>query len=154
MISHLAKQVVLLLFVIPLSVFAAIEGREFKTPEQEALYLQMTQELRCLVCQNQNLADSNADLAKDLRVKTYNMVIAGKNRDEIVEYMTARYGDFVMYRPPVKKITYLLWGGPFIFALIALLVLMRLLRSKATGKEQGIPVSAAELDEARQHLKR
>jgi len=152
MISRISKHVFILLLIVPLSLFAKIEGREFQTPEQEALYLTMTQELRCLVCQNQNIADSNADLAKDLRDKTYDMIIAGKDRDGIIEYMTARYGDFILYSPPVKKITYLLWGGPFIFILIALFVLLRLIRSKRAGVDQGIPVNAAELDKARRHL--
>lgn len=154
MISRISKHSLILLLILPLSLFAKIEGRTFQSPEQEALYLTMTQELRCLVCQNQNIADSNADLATDLRDKTYEMIVAGKSREDIVDYMTARYGDFVLYKPPVKKITYLLWGGPFIFILLSLLVLLRLIRSKRAGAtDQGIPVSAEELDKARQLLK-
>ncbi len=70
-------------------------------------------ELRCLVCQNQTLADSNADLADDLRREVRGLALAGKSDDEIKAYLVARYGDFVLYDPPVKAITLLLWGGPF-----------------------------------------
>jgi cytochrome c-type biogenesis protein CcmH len=70
-------------------------------------------ELRCLVCQNQTLADSNAGLADDLRREVRGLAQAGKNDDEIKAYLVARYGDFVLYRPPVKGTTWLLWGGPF-----------------------------------------
>ena len=70
-------------------------------------------ELRCLVCQNQTLADSNADLADDLRREVRGLARAGKSDDEIKAYLVARYGDFVLYNPPVKSTTWLLWGGPF-----------------------------------------
>jgi len=71
-------------------------------------------ELRCLVCQNQTLADSNADLAGDLRREVRDLAKAGKNDDEIKAYLVARYGDFVLYNPPIKSTTWLLWGGPFV----------------------------------------
>lgn len=71
------------------------------------------QELRCLVCQNQTLADSNADLAKDLRMEVEAQIRQGKSDQEIKDYLVARYGDFVLYKPQVKSQTYLLWGGPF-----------------------------------------
>jgi len=80
----------------------------------------MIAQLRCLVCQNQNLADSNADLAKDLRARTYQMISAGATDQEIVEFMIARYGDFVLYKPPLRWRTALLWLGPFAILLIAL----------------------------------
>jgi cytochrome c-type biogenesis protein CcmH len=70
-------------------------------------------ELRCLVCQNQTLADSNADLARDLRTEVEAQIRQGKSDPQIKEYLVARYGDFVLYRPEVKSTTYLLWGGPF-----------------------------------------
>jgi cytochrome c-type biogenesis protein CcmH len=113
---------------------AAIETYEFDTPEQEALFKKMTVELRCLVCQNQNLADSNAELAVDLREKTYEMVKAGKSEADIVEYMVARYGDFVLYRPPVKSSTLFLWLGPLLFLVIAIIVAIRFIRSRQTAE--------------------
>ena len=74
-------------------------------------------ELRCLVCQNQTLADSNADLADDLRREVRALAVAGKSDDEIKGYLVARYGDFVLYDPPVKPLTWLLWFGPFALAI-------------------------------------
>lgn len=103
---------------------AAIEAYEFKNPATEADYKDLIEELRCLVCQNQNLAGSDADLAKDLRLQTYEMLQQGKSREEVVDYMVTRYGDFVLYRPPVKSSTMLLWVGPFVLLLIVLIVVM------------------------------
>jgi cytochrome c-type biogenesis protein CcmH len=81
-------------------------------PELDKRVLAVAAELRCLVCQNQTIADSNAELAVDLRNQVRDMLRAGKSEGEIIEYMTARYGDFVLYRPPVKNTTALLWFGP------------------------------------------
>ncbi len=86
--------------------------------EQEARYQALLEELRCLVCQNQTLAESDADLAGDLRERVLEMVEEGKSNDEILVFMTARYGDFVRYRPPVKPRTYLLWGAPLVLLII------------------------------------
>ena len=92
---------------------------EFDSPEQETRFEELLEELRCMVCQNQTLADSNARLARDLRERTYNMVRSGKSNNEIIEHMVERFGDFVLYRPPLKKTTVLLWFGPVIFLIIA-----------------------------------
>jgi cytochrome c-type biogenesis protein CcmH len=92
-------------------------------------------ELRCLVCQNQTLADSNAPLAEDLRKEVRDLATSGKSDDEIRAYLVARYGDFVLYKPPVKSTTYLLWFGPFVLlaaGIVAWWVLIRR-RSRATG---------------------
>jgi cytochrome c-type biogenesis protein CcmH len=124
---------VLLALLLLMPVQAAIETHQFDTPEQEALFKKMTEELRCLVCQNQNLADSNAELALDLREKTYEMVKSGKSEDEIIEYMVARYGDFVLYRPPVKSSTLFLWLGPLLFLAIAIIVATRFVRSRQSA---------------------
>jgi cytochrome c-type biogenesis protein CcmH len=139
----------LFLLLLPLSLFARIESHEFDNTDQEALYLRLTKELRCLVCQNQNLADSNADLAKDLREKAYEMVKSGKSHDEITEYMIARYGDFVLYRPPVKTSTYLLWLGPFVFLLLALLALFYFIRRKSSSDDAP---TVEQLKSARKYL--
>jgi len=141
------------LLILPLSLFAGIEDHKFESAEREALYVRLTKELRCLVCQNQNLADSNADLAKDLRQKAYEMVTDGKSHAEITEYMIARYGDFVMYSPPMKKTTYLLWIGPFVFLLLAILTLFYFLRRKPSTKDDQ-PLSEAELEQARRLLRK
>jgi len=108
--------------------FAKVETFQFATPQMEEDYLVLSQQLRCLVCQNQNLADSNAELAQDLRLQVYEKLQAGSSRQQIVDYMVARYGDFVMYKPPVKSTTYLLWFGPlllFVLAFIIVFVFMR-----------------------------
>lgn len=111
---------------------AAIEAHQFQDEATEAEYKDLIKELRCLVCQNQNLADSDADLAKDLRQQTYEMLQQGKNRDQIVEYMVNRYGDFVLYSPPLKSSTFLLWAGPFILLLLVLImVVMRIKKTRS-----------------------
>ena len=110
---------------------AAIESHQFDTPEQEAHYEKLIKELRCLVCQNQNLADSNADLAKDLRRQTYEQVKQGKTEDEVIDYMVARYGDFVRYKPAFKPLTWALWIGPFVILLAGFLTLVRFIRSRS-----------------------
>ena len=97
----------------------------FENQAQQDRFDQLTKELRCLVCQNQNLADSNAELAVDLRRKTYQMVQQGKSEKEIADYMVDRYGEFVLYRPPLNTNTLLLWGGPFIILLIGVALLIR-----------------------------
>jgi cytochrome c-type biogenesis protein CcmH len=88
----------------------------------------ISEELRCLVCQNESLAGSRADLAQDLRREIRELIKAGKSDREIMDYMVGRYGDFVRYRPPVKSTTWLLWFGPFVLLLIALAVLVNYLR--------------------------
>ena len=92
--------------------------------------VQISEQLRCLVCQNQTIADSNADLAQDLRREVRKQIAAGKSDAEIVTFMTDRYGDFVLYRPPFKPITLLLWGGPALLMLIGLGVLANVLRKR------------------------
>lgn len=101
-------------------VHAAEPLLQFANSEQADLYQLLTEEFRCLKCQNQNLADSNAGLAQDLRNEIYQAVLKGQSRDEIANYLVARYGDFVLYRPPIKKATYLLWFGPFLLLLFAI----------------------------------
>lgn len=111
-----------------------VEPRGFDDPDHEARYKRLIAELRCLVCQNQNLADSNADLAKDLRSETYSMVKAGKSDEEIVTFMVSRYGDFVLYRPPVKATTFLLWFGPLILAALGGIILLVQIRRRTVRK--------------------
>lgn len=116
-----------------LMVVAAVPAAEL-TPTQQARYDALTHELRCLVCQNETIADSHAELADDLRKQVHAQVAAGKSDAEIKRYMTDRYGDFVLYRPPFKPLTWLLWAGPFAVLLIALLVAVRFARSRRKGE--------------------
>ena len=97
-------------------------------PVVEQRLIAISEELRCLVCQNESLAGSRADLALDLRRELRTLIKANKSDQEIKEYMVSRYGDFVLYRPPVKPITWMLWFGPFLLLLGAVLLLARLIR--------------------------
>ena len=90
----------------------------------------LAHELRCLVCQNQTIADSNAPLAVDLRNQIREQLTAGKSEREVVDFMVARYGDFVLYRPPFKATTLLLWAGPFVFLIAGFYFLLRFLRRR------------------------
>lgn len=101
-------------------------------PELEKLVNDISAELRCLVCQNQTIADSHAALAVDLKNQVREMVREGKTQDEVVDYMVERYGDFVRYRPPVKPETYLLWVGPFLLLAGGLLILVVNLKKRKT----------------------
>ena len=135
-------KVIILTFLFALSFFtplmAAEEQLEFQNSEQKALYDSLIIELRCLVCQNQNIADSNADLAKDLREKTYELIQAGQSETQIKQFMRDRYGDFVLYEPPLDKKTWLLWIGPFIILVIVLLLVGRFIKqqSKLTPSDE------------------
>ncbi len=104
---------------------------EAADPALEARMLRVTSELRCLVCQNQTIADSHADLAVDLRREVRELLREGKSDREIIDYMTARYGDFVLYRPPFKATTVLLWLGPALMLAIGAIVLLAVLRHRS-----------------------
>ena len=125
--KHMLLVVVALLFTSALS---AADNR-FEDPQQQERYETLINELRCLVCQNQTIADSNAELALDLRDKVAVLIEEGRSDAEIVEYLTARYGDFVLYRPPVQTNTLLLWLGPFLLLLVAGVVLIFTVRRRA-----------------------
>jgi cytochrome c-type biogenesis protein CcmH len=127
---------------------AAIEAYEFDSAQMEADYNKLVDELRCLVCQNQNLSGSDADLARDLRRETYEMLHEGQSPQQVVDFMVARYGDFVLYRPQFQSNTYLLWLGPFLQLLIVLYIVVGRLRAAAKPVE----VDAAAMTEARQLL--
>jgi len=117
-------------------VLAKVELHDFNTPQQQKLYKKLSEELRCLVCQNQNLADSNAELAQDMRQKTYQMVIEEKSESEIVDYWVTRYGDFVLYNPPFKSSTLILWVGPFLLLILALYLGKKIIKGNKKDSEQ------------------
>jgi cytochrome c-type biogenesis protein CcmH len=117
-------------------------------PVAEKRLLELSNELRCLVCQNQTIADSNAELAVDLRREIRGMIQAGKTNPEIIDFMVVRYGDFVLYRPPVKGITLLLWGGPIALMLIGFFIMQRYLRQRAKRVAKDQPLSADEAQRA------
>jgi cytochrome c-type biogenesis protein CcmH len=105
----------------------AKEAQPTEDPQIEQRMKALTQQLRCLVCQNETLADSQADLADDLRREIRTQMKAGKTDQEILAFLTQRYGDFVLYKPPVKATTYLLWFGPFALLIVGVFVLYRYL---------------------------
>lgn len=115
------KRMLVLLFgiILSTSIFSNTMY-PFETKKQEAQFDHLLRELRCLVCQNQDLVDSNAGLAKDLRDEVYHWVLLGKTDSEIIDFLTDRYGDFILFNPPVKAVTAFLWMGPAVFLLIGL----------------------------------
>lgn len=116
----------------------------FDNPRQQARYDRLTEELRCLVCQGESIADSHADLAKDLRDQVHEMVAAGKTDRQVIDFMVDRYGDFILYRPPVEPATWLLWGGPFL--LLCLAAAVALVRARRSRQE---PARALDGEERR-----
>jgi cytochrome c-type biogenesis protein CcmH len=117
--------------ILPLSGEAADAPPAAADPVLEAKMLTIASELRCLVCQNQTIADSHAGLAIDLRNQVREMLRDGKSESQILSYMTDRYGDFVLYRPPLKATTYLLWFGPLLLFAIGAYALIATLRQRA-----------------------
>ena len=110
---------------------AAEASPSAEDPALEARVTRVAEELRCLVCQNQTIADSNADLAKDLRREVRQMLEQGRSEAEVREFMVARYGDFILYRPPLRTSTLLLWLGPFALLCVAIWVHRRIVRDRA-----------------------
>lgn len=128
------KKRMLILFSTLLLAFtatAAIDVFEFDNEKQEEQFKELSQTLRCPKCQNNTISDSNAELAKDLRLKVYEMTKAGKSRDEIVDYMIARYGNFVTYKPPFTAATSILWLGPLFVVLLGFSLIIFNSRKKA-----------------------
>lgn len=142
-------KLVVLLFSLLLSISAqaAIDAYKFDDPKKEKIYHELTDELRCLVCQNQNIAGSNAELAVDMRRKTYEMVSAGQSKQQVADYMADRYGDFVLYKPPFKASTAVLWVGPFIILAVSIWLMLRVIRNRREEHETA-SVSSEQLAEA------
>jgi len=130
-----AGRLALLLVVVaialsPILLLAAEALPTENDPVAAARAVALSEKLRCLVCQNQTIADSNAELAQDLRRQIREQIAAGKSDQQIVDYMVARYGDFVLYQPPVKTTTLLLWAGPALLVAIGFIVLARAMRAR------------------------
>ncbi|AKA47063.1 TPA: cytochrome c-type biogenesis protein [Haemophilus influenzae] len=105
--------------------FSAIDALNFSSPQQESDYHQLTQSLRCPQCQNNNIADSNATIAVDMRGKVFELLQEGKSKNDIVDYMVARYGNFVTYDPPITASTLVLWIAPLLLVLLGVVFLLR-----------------------------
>ena len=115
----------LLILFLSLPTWAAIETYQFTSPQQEETYQQLTQQLRCPQCQNNNIADSNATISNDMRAKVYELLQQGKSKQEVVDYMVQRYGNFVTYDPPLTLSTLFLWLIPAALLLLGVIVLFR-----------------------------
>lgn len=122
-------------------------------PALEKRVLEISNELRCLVCQNQTIADSNADLAVDLKNQVRKQLSEGRSKEEILKYMTERYGDFVLYKPPLNATTVLLWIGPFLLMLLGLVLLIHQIKQRKQALSQET-FSAQDIERARQLLDR
>ena len=150
------KHFLLACLLIVSSVCAAqtYKGREAapmaEDPKLEARLIDISQELRCLVCQNESLASSHAELAEDLRREVRELIRSGKTDQEIKDFLVARYGDFVLYRPEVKPLTWALWFGPFLLLLIAALSLGSYLRQRRAS-QSAVPATLS--DEERERVK-
>ncbi|MDD5460944.1 MAG: cytochrome c-type biogenesis protein CcmH [Methylococcales bacterium] len=141
----------LFIFLLLLSCSSyALDYRQLPDPKQQETYETLTKELRCLVCQNQTIADSNADLAADLRRQVYEMLLQGKSRQEIVQFMTDRYGDFVLYKPAFKGKTSILWIAPVIFLLTGLITVFLFIRRKKAAANLRSQTGALETDAEKQ----
>src|SRR6266849_542548 len=144
---------ILILLLISLAGPAlAKEAKPVEDPQIDQRMQALTQQLRCLVCQNETLADSRADLAEDLRKQIREQMKAGKSDQEIIAFLTQRYGDFVLYKPQVKSTTYLLWFGPFVLLIGGTGVLYRYLKRRRDSIQEG-PLTADERKRAEEILR-
>ena len=130
------KKLLLCLCLLSQVAYAEIEVYQFTTPELESRYQTLTEELRCLVCQNQNIADSHAELAQDLRRKVYEKLNQGETNEQIINYMTERYGDFVLYRPPFNTRTLILWLAPALTLMVGGFAFWSLLKRRETNQNE------------------
>ncbi|WP_330926971.1 cytochrome c-type biogenesis protein [Candidatus Sororendozoicomonas aggregata] len=127
--KYFYRSLVAVLFaLLSTSAFAVIGSYTFDTPEQEARFFKLITELRCPKCQNQSIADSNAPIAQDLRQTVHRMVLAGDDDQQVIDFMLARYGDFILYKPRLDKKTVILWFGPVVLLLLGLLVLIMIIK--------------------------
>ncbi len=128
---------------------ASVNLYEFSNTVDERRFQSLTRELRCPKCQNQNIADSDAPLAQDMRDLTYDMIIDGQADAQIINFMVDRYGDFVMYNPPVKPVTWLLWFSPFVLLMIILAIVFFAKSRKKTPRKAVVDAGLTEEDKAR-----
>lgn len=140
-------------FAAWLAIFAAAAAASEATPTDldpvaQKRLIGLASELRCLVCQNQTIADSSADLALDLRREIREQIKAGHSDAQILEFMTTRYGDFVLYRPPLKVTTILLWFGPALLVIAGIVVLVRVMRARRRRADADRPLTDEERSRA------
>jgi cytochrome c-type biogenesis protein CcmH len=134
---HAGRPLAALLIAVALCMLAGVSARaldangQLEDPALQARFENIAKDLRCLVCQNESIADSNVELASDLRRQVREMLVAGKSDDEIFDFMTDRYGEFVRFNPPVDRKTALIWGAPFIVLLLGVVIIFRVVRGRS-----------------------
>jgi cytochrome c-type biogenesis protein CcmH len=132
-----ARLMAALLIAVALCMLGGVSARALDVNGQledaalQARFENIAKDLRCLVCQNESIADSNVELASDLRRQVREMLVAGKSDDEIFDFMTDRYGEFVRFNPPVDRKTVLIWGAPFIVLLLGVVIIVRIVRGRS-----------------------
>ena len=126
--------IIALLLLFPFNTNAVDPSEILRNPTLEKRARHISKDLRCLVCQNQSIDDSDAPLARDLRLLVRERLIQGDTDNEVFDYVVSRYGDFVLLRPPVKAVTAILWLGPAIFVLVGFIGLLRYFRRRSTGE--------------------
>jgi cytochrome c-type biogenesis protein CcmH len=129
----------LFLAVAAANALAGLEPLDFDDPAQQARYQALLRELRCTVCQNESLAESRAELARDMRLRIHQMMREGASDAEIKDFLVSRYGDFVLYRPPFQRNTWILWLGPGVILIAGGVALAMLVRRRARALPADLP---------------
>ena len=141
-------QFAVLLLLIQTTFAENIEAKDFDSPNQERRYHALIEDIRCPVCQGQSISGSNSSLAKDLREQVRQMILSNKSNNQIYQFMVDRYGDFVVFKPPLNWKTYLLWFAPLVFLVFCFIYLIRSTRVK----DEIVTVSSGEIEKAKRLL--
>ena len=142
-------QFTVLLLLIQASFAENIEAKDFESLDQERRYHALIEDIRCPVCQGQSISGSNSNLAKDLREQVRQMILSNKSNEEIYQFMVERYGDFVVFKPPINWKTYLLWFAPLVFLVFCFIYLIRSTRVK----DKIVNNSSGDIEKAKRLLK-
>ena len=142
-------QFALLLLLIQTTFAENIKAKDFESPDQERRYHALIEDIRCPVCQGQSISGSNSSLAKDLREQVRQMILSNKSNKQIYQFMVDRYGDFVVFKPPLNWKTYLLWFAPLVFLVFCFIYLIRSTRVK----NEIVTVSSGDIEKAKRLLK-
>jgi len=140
--------------LISFNAFAVIDTFEFDSQEQRARFAMLSEELRCPKCQNQNLAGSNSGIALDLRTELHRMVISGQSTEQIKAFMVERYGEFVLYKPSVNSLTYVLWYGPFVLLGLGFILVIVMIKQRGSNRAQQRTQTPAKNTVDREHQQR
>ncbi|MDR8526068.1 heme lyase NrfEFG subunit NrfF [Shewanella fidelis] len=157
MIKSLIKKVTAVMILLSVALFAnatPVDTYQFKSTDNQKRALDLAHSLRCPQCQNQNLIDSNSPVAQDLRLEVYQMVDEGKADNEIIEFMTSRYGEFVLYKPRMEAKTYILWLGPFGLLLFGALIGFFFIRKQRIAEANNQDLTTEDQQELDRLLKR